>query len=143
MKRYILLPIILIICTLHSTHVMAQTAEDTTLCKQPAVLPQFYGGYEDLMNYLCNNIRYPQDSVQGLVIAEFIIEKDGSISHVHILRSAGKTMDNEVIRLLQEMPKWEPAYNENNEPVRIKMAIPVEFKDPATISAPAHKRKRK
>lgn len=143
MKRHILLPIILIICMLHSAHIMAQTVEDTTLCKQPAVLPQFYGGYEDLMNYLCNNIRYPQDSVQGLVIAEFIIEKDGSISHVRILRSAGETMDNEVIRLLQEMPKWEPAYNEKNEPVRIKMAIPVEFKDPAAITAPAHKRKRK
>ena len=120
------------------------TSVTDTVCKHPATLPQYYGGYDELLNYLYNNIRLPQDSSRGLVIAEFIIEKDGSTSNIKILRSGTEEMNNEVIRLLSNMPRWEPAYDANNQPVRAKMAFPVEFRyTPYTPIKHKAKHKRK
>ncbi|MBO4739466.1 MAG: energy transducer TonB [Bacteroidales bacterium] len=139
---YIMMTVLLsMLACMESTAQTSSTATDT-ICKHPATLPQYYGGYDELLNYLYKNIRLPQDSSKGLVIAEFVIEKDGSTTNIKILRGGTEEMNNEVIRLLSNMPRWEPAYDEQNKPVRAKMAFPVEFRNtPHPPVKRKHKRK--
>ena len=95
---------------------------------QPAEFP---GGQAKLMTWLSTQIRYPesaqQNGVQGKVIVKFVIEKDGSISGVSILKGIDKDLDAEAIRVVKMMPKWKPGKN-NGEPVRSYFTFPVTFK---------------
>ena len=93
-------------------------------------MPKFPGGKRALMNYLANNIKYPEqakkDSIQGRVFIKFIVEKDGSVSHVKLLRGIGGGCDTEAMRVVSNMPKWEPGLKDG-KPVRISYNIPIKF----------------
>ncbi len=93
-------------------------------------MPEYPGGIAKLMEYLANNIKYPEkarkNKVQGKVFVNFIVEKDGSISNIKILRGLGDGCNEEVIRVLKNMPKWEPGKH-NGKPVRVSFNIPVKF----------------
>lgn len=94
-------------------------------------MPEFPGGQAKLMNWLAVNIRYPdaaqQHGVQGRVIVNFVVEKDGSISGVRVLKGVDKDLDAEAIRVVKRMPKWQPGKN-NGESVRCYYTLPVTFK---------------
>ena len=93
-------------------------------------MPSFPGGMKALMNYLQENIKYPKDAQdakkEGRVIANFIVEKDGSISNVKIVRSIFPSLDAEAERIITGMPKWIPGM-QNGETVRVKYTIPISF----------------
>ena len=93
-------------------------------------MPSFPGGMKALMNYLQENIKYPKDAQdakkEGRVIANFIVEKDGSISNVKIIRSIFPSLDAEAERIITGMPKWIPGM-QNGENVRVKYTIPISF----------------
>ena len=93
-------------------------------------MPSFPGGMKALMNYLQENIKYPKDAQdakkEGRVIANFIVEKDGSISNVKIVRSIFPSLDAEAERIITGMPKWIPGM-QNGENVRVKYTIPITF----------------
>ena len=93
-------------------------------------MPSFPGGMKALMNYLQENIKYPKDAQdakkEGRVIANFIVEKDGSISNVKIVRSIFPSLDAEAERIITGMPKWIPGM-QNGENVRVKYTIPISF----------------
>ena len=93
-------------------------------------MPSFPGGMKALMNYLQENIKYPKDAQdakkEGRVIATFIVEKDGSISNVKIVRSIFPSLDAEAERIITGMPKWIPGM-QNGENVRTKYTIPISF----------------
>jgi TonB family protein len=93
-------------------------------------MPSFPGGMKALMNYLQENIKYPKDAQdakkEGRVIATFIVEKDGSISNVKIIRSIFPSLDAEAERIITGMPKWIPGM-QNGETVRVKYTIPIFF----------------
>ena len=93
-------------------------------------MPSFPGGMKALMNYLQENIKYPKDAQdakkEGRVIANFIVEKDGSISNVKIVRSIFPSLDAEAERIITAMPKWIPGM-QNGENVRVKYTIPISF----------------
>jgi TonB family protein len=93
-------------------------------------MPSFPGGMKALMNYLQENIKYPKDAQdakkEGRVIANFIVEKDGSISNVKIIRSIFPSLDAEAERIITGMPKWIPGM-QNGETVRVKYTIPISF----------------
>ena len=93
-------------------------------------MPSFPGGAKALMNYLQGNIKYPKDAQdakkEGRVIATFIVEKDGSISNVKIVRSIFPSLDAEAERIITGMPKWIPGM-QNGETVRVKYTIPISF----------------
>lgn len=95
------------------------------------VLAQFPGGPGRLNQWLKNNMRYPEDAynngVEGRVIVQFVIEKDGSITNPVIVRGIDKELDREAIRLVKAMPKWIPGRN-NDMPVRSRYTMPVTFK---------------
>jgi TonB family protein len=94
-------------------------------------MPEFPGGIESLMNYLATNITYPEQArkanLEGRVFINFIVEKDGSVSSVNVLRGIGGGCDKEAVRVVENMPAWKPGRNEAGEPVRVSYNIPIKF----------------
>lgn len=92
---------------------------------------QFPGGEAAMMKFLTNNVRYPeaaqQNDVQGKVIVNFVVEKDGSIGHVKIAKGVDKDLDREAMRVVKKMPKWQPGKN-NGVAVRSYFNLPVTFR---------------
>ena len=93
-------------------------------------LPQFPGGAVEFMKWLTKNLKYPhsaqQQKVKGRVVAEFIVNKDGSVSDLQLVEHLNLACDNEVLRVLRMMPKWEPGLMDA-KPCRTKVCIPVVF----------------
>ncbi len=98
----------------------------TTVEKQP----QFPGGTDALMKYLNKSIQYPADAIekgiQGSVYITFVVEADGSLSNTKVLRGIGGGCDEEAIRVIKNMPKWEPGM-QKGKPVRVQFNIPIRF----------------
>lgn len=96
--------------------------------EQPAEFP---GGMAALMRWLNNNMRYPeaaqQNDIQGRVIVNFVVEKDGSIANVKIAKGVDKDLDREALRVVKKMPKWQPGKN-NGVAVRSYFNLPVTFR---------------
>ena len=94
-------------------------------------MPEFPGGMKELMTFLKDNIQYPkaaQDKkVQGRVIVQFVVEKDGTPTEFNVLRSIDPDLDKEALRVLGEMPKWKPGM-QKGQAVRVKYTVPVNFK---------------
>lgn len=94
-------------------------------------LPQFPGGPLELMKWLTRNLKYPtaakEANQQGRVVAEFIVEKDGSLTNFKIVKSVSPLCDREAMRVLQMMPRW-TAGVQNDKPCRTKVCIPIFFK---------------
>lgn len=92
---------------------------------------EFPGGQAAMMKWLGNNIRYPelaqQNNIEGKVIVQFVVEKDGSISGVTVAKGVDKDLDKEATRVVSKMPKWKPGKN-NGVAVRQKYTLPVVFK---------------
>ncbi len=92
--------------------------------------PEFPGGMSKLYSYLGESIKYPEqaksDSIAGKVYVTFVVEKDGSISNVKILRGIGGGCDKEAMRVISEMPKWNPGLMDE-QPVRVQFNLPIKF----------------
>ena len=93
-------------------------------------MPTFPGGEYELMNYLAEHIRYPEVAKkrgkQGRVFLNFIVEPDGSIDHVKVLRGVCLSIDAEAVRVVTEMPKWNPGI-QKGKPVRVSFNLPIKF----------------
>ena len=91
----------------------------------------FPGGDVARLQYLKENIRFPvlavESGIQGTVYVTFVVEKDGSISHVELVRGIGGGCDEEAIRVIKNMPKWNPG-EQRTLPVRVQINIPIKFK---------------
>ena len=94
-------------------------------------MPEFPGGMDSLYAYLARTLEFPQDAkdkgVSGAVLAEFVVEKDGSINrNIRILKSLYPSCDREVARVIVQMPAWEPGKLEG-KPVRCVFNLPIRF----------------
>ena len=93
-------------------------------------MPEFPGGIEKLYEYLSSNLAYPKDArklgIEGSVIISFKIDKDGSITKVELKSSVFKSLDEEAVRVVTNMPKWEPAMIDR-KPVWFYYTLPVRF----------------
>jgi protein TonB len=93
-------------------------------------VPEYPGGDEARLNFLRNNIKYPQMAreagIQGTVFVNFTVEKDGSITQVKIARGIGGGCDEEAIRVTKMMPKWKPGKQRGKE-VRVSYNMPIKF----------------
>ena len=89
---------------------------------------QFPGGPDSLKSFIESNLCYPNllDCVEGSVIVRFIVEKDGSISDVKVIRSIEPLVDDEAVRVVRSMPKWIPA-EKDGKAVRYRFMLPVKF----------------
>lgn len=93
-------------------------------------MPLFPGGDDAMFSYLAHNIQYPmaakETGIQGTVHLTFVIETDGSISNVGLLRGIGGGCDEEAMRVVRNMPRWTPG-NQQGRPVRVQFTLPVKF----------------
>lgn len=93
--------------------------------------PLFPGGPAALMKYLSDHTKYPvvaqENGVQGRVTVQFVVEKDGSISDVHVLRGVDPSLDKEAVRVVKSMPRWTPG-KQNGINVRVNYRVPVLFR---------------
>ena len=126
MKKSVLIAFALFLfSSLFTTNIFAQKVYK--ICD---VEPTYPGGYISLMNFLSENVKYPEiakaNGVQGEALLSFIIEKDGSIAKIEVLKSLSKECDEEAIRVLKLMPKWESGKNKE-KPIRFKMNMPISF----------------
>ena len=94
-------------------------------------MPSFPGGPQALMEYLSNNVKYPvvaqENGVQGRVVVSFVVERDGSITDVKVVRSVDPSLDKEAVRVVKSMPRWIPG-KQNGQAVRVKYNVPVAFR---------------
>ena len=94
-------------------------------------MPTFPGGQQELMSYLSKNIKYPtipqENGTQGRVTVQFVVNKDGSIVDVNVIRGVDPYLDKEAVRVISTMPKWKPG-KQRGVPVRCKFTVPVTFK---------------
>lgn len=93
--------------------------------------PEFPGGEAAMMAYIKKNLKYPasasENGIQGRVTLSFVVEKDGSISNIEILRSPAEELSQEAIRLVKSMPNWKPGVLKGKK-VRVKYILPVTFR---------------
>jgi len=99
---------------------------DNLALKEPA----FPGGIEHFYSFLAKNMRYPavakENNIQGRVYVSFNVERDGSITNVHVARGAGSGLDEEAMRVIKLSPKWEPGM-QGGIPVRAEYTVPITF----------------
>jgi TonB family protein len=93
-------------------------------------MPLFHGGTEGLFKFMTDNIVYPENAkksgIKGKVFVGFVVEKDGSVSNVEILKGVGSGLDEEAVRVIKLMPKWQPG-KDKGKLVRVKIAVPIVF----------------
>ena len=93
--------------------------------------PSFPGGMGALNQWLGSNMKYPamaaENGIEGRVIVQFVVERDGSVSGVHVVRGVDNNLDKEAVRVVSQMPKWIPG-KQNGSAVRVKFTVPVTFR---------------
>ena len=105
--------------------------EETKVFDVVEQMPSFPGGDAELMKFLHDHMKYPavaeENGIQGRVICTFVVERDGSITDVKVIKSVDPSLDKEAIRVLKSMPKWIPG-KQNGSAVRVKYTVPVTFR---------------
>lgn len=105
--------------------------EETKIFDVVEEMPSFPGGQAELMKYLSSNIKYPvvaeENGVQGRVILSFVVERNGSITDIKVVKPVDPSLDKEAVRVVKSMPHWIPG-KQNGSSVRVKFTLPVIFR---------------
>lgn len=117
------------------TTVQGDTLHQEPTSEEPFVavehMPEFPGGTQALLRYLRSHIQYPEIArelgIEGRVVVQFVIHKDGSISSVEVVRGVAPVLDEEAIRVVQAMPPWKPG-RQRDRAVPVRYAIPINFR---------------
>ena len=117
--------------TLPTTNMQTQKSATKTFTVVEE-MPKFKGGNKAMMEFLMMNMKYPQTAVkakqQGRAVVGFVVRKDGTVSDVHITKSAGyAVLDEEAMRVVKSMPAWEPG-KQKGKPVNVKYNVPITFR---------------
>lgn len=93
--------------------------------------PVFPGGENALYAYVAQQVNYPalavEKNIEGMVVVSFVVEKDGSLSNVKVVRSVHPLLDREALRVIGAMPRWTPG-KQNGKEVRVQFNLPVDFR---------------
>ena len=104
--------------------------QDEVLFTVVEKMPEYPGGDDARIKFMVENIKYPEEARQkgitGTVYVTFVVEKDGTVQHVKILRGIGSGCDEEALRVISLMPKWNPGM-QRGKPVRIQFNMPIKF----------------
>ena len=107
-----------------------ESAEEAQIFMVVESMPEYPGGEAALYAYLAENIKYPQmakeSGIQGRVFVTFVVERDGRVTDVRVLRGIGGGCDEEAIRVVENMPKWTPG-KQRGKSVRVQYNLPVKF----------------
>ena len=119
------------ILTTEDTPTQVLEKDNDTVFQMVEQMPEFPGGVEAMMHYVANNVKYPQEArdknISGRVFVSFVIEKDGSVNEVKVMRGIGGGCDEEAVRVVKNMPKWKPGM-QKGKPVRVSYMMPLNFK---------------
>ena len=114
----------------HSINAQQSTLTGDEVFQVVEEQPMFPGGIQELMKYLQKEIKYPKEAqdkgIQGRVIVQFVVNKDGSICEANVVKSVDPLLDAEALRVINAMPHWTPG-KQRGEPVRVRFTIPVAF----------------
>lgn len=137
-KYLIALPLALLLVVGNSVY--AQNQKGDEIFTEVEKYPEFPGGNPAFMKFLADGIKYPvkaqENGEQGRVVANFVVEKDGSISNIKVIKGVTAALDAEAVRLLNSMPRWEPGEH-RNQPARVRFTLPVVFRLQGENLAPA------
>ena len=124
-------PILCIALILLSQLSVAQHNKTDSSGQITEVMPEFPGGQKALIAYLSKTMRYPErareSGIGGKVVTQFIVEEDGSITNITVIRSQGCGCDEEAVRVISAMPRWKPG-SQNGVPVKTQFTLPFTFK---------------
>jgi protein TonB len=105
--------------------------EDNVVFQVVETMPSFPGGDQALFKFLGDNVKYPviaqENGIQGRVICQFVVNRDGSIVDVEVVRPVDPSLDKEAIRVIKSMPSWSPG-KQRGKSVRVKYTLPVNFR---------------
>lgn len=111
--------------------VVAQQKDDNTVFTVVEEMPQFIGGDSELFKYLANSVRYPvaaqQKGIEGRVICQFVVDRDGKVTDPAIVRGVSPELNAEALRVVQNMPVWKPGL-QKGQAVRVKYTLPINFR---------------
>jgi TonB family protein len=137
MKKITASLLFFMLCIMHVS--LAQTTDSTSVEKNTEeiieeriveVLPEFPGGQEAMFRFIGENTTYPDQAkdkgIQGIVHVRFVIDTDGSVVDVEIVRGVHESLDAEALRVMSLMPRWKPA-TQRGKPVRVTQALPFKF----------------
>ena len=119
---------------LFAKYAVSQTTD--TIVEQEIInivekMPEYPGGYEAMFDFINANLVYPQEAIdaeiEGRVFISFVVEEDGSVSSIRLLRGIGYGCDEAAMDVVRKMPKWEPA-TQRGKPVRVQYQLPFNFK---------------
>ncbi len=135
-KRFLIAVIGAIVYFGINTEVKSQTDNAKTEKQKGSVfvvveeMPKYPGGVDAQVKFLTNNVKFPElarkEGVTGKVYVTFVIEKDGSVSNVRVIRGIGSGCDEEAIRVVKAMPKWIPG-KQKGKTVRVQFNLPIVF----------------
>ncbi len=115
----------------NATHSVETVRKDDTIYRSVEQMPRFPGGEAALMKYINSHINYPtaaaMNKIEGNVVVQFVVKKDGSIGEVKVVRSVEKNLDREAVRVIKSLPKFTPG-RQNGEAVNVWYTLPVPFK---------------
>jgi protein TonB len=110
---------------------LPEVEQEETICIITDVPPEFPGGEDSLHKFISRELQYPEEAIkkqiQGLVFVKFVVEKDGSITNIQVVRGIYPLLDEEAVRVIKNMPPWIPA-EKNGKKVRSQFTLPIVFK---------------
>ena len=120
--------LLLVFCATHFLY--AQTEQENKIYDVVEIRPEFSGGEAARLTFFAENIIYPQNAInsgiQGTIFVSFIVEKDGSISNIVVVRGLGGGLSEEAVRVIKAMPKWIPG-SLDGHPIRVQFFMPLRF----------------
>lgn len=122
--------VLLFVANTNATAQNKKVANDKVL-EKAEVMPEYPGGDQAMMQFVADNVKYPQEAmdkeISGRVLVSFVVEKDGSINDVKVVKGIGGGCDEEAVRVVNAMPKWKPGMDKG-KPVRVSYMMPFTFK---------------
>lgn len=108
-----------------------KSSKTKTILKRANAAPEFNGGFEELSEYLNSNLKYPiiskTQGIEGKILVEFTISEKGEIKEIELQNSLTDDLNQEAIRLIKNMPRWQPAI-QNGIPRKVRYQLPISFK---------------
>jgi len=127
----VLCSVLLSVGSIHAAEpVQNEQSEIVEVLEAPDKMPQFPGGMSGLHKYLMENVHYPyyaeRKGIQGKVMVQFVVDRDGTVTDVKVEKPAHKSLNKEAVRVVKKMPKWIPG-EQDGKPVRVLYHMPVNF----------------
>ncbi|MFW6019813.1 MAG: energy transducer TonB [Bacteroidales bacterium] len=129
--KQIIYPLSILLSFLMLTPVMVQAQDEEEIFSVVEDAPQFPGGEKARVNFIKDNLEYPEsarkNNVEGTIYITFVVEQDGSISEVELLRGIEESCNKEALKVVKSMPKWRPG-KQRGKAVRVRFNMPIRFK---------------